>query len=470
MNVEPYSNLISNKPKEGESVSRKTLKEVLHESKEGRKIIKKYGEKLDAYEQSETDANVNNSDENKKIAQKISRLMMKDPRVNHELKKRLPVAHGMKQKKLCMLRVTAKGDGGWKAKRAAQEELDKIRAARERNVRSGYKNISKVSYSAGRTGATGSLAKRVFNLLLGTKDNRTENIEPTDYTSVIDYKYNLKNGQKGHLHGYIYEPEEDKKNGKVVLVYSGGGAPAAKYIDLIKGTYLDSGCSVVVMDYRGFGKSKTEDANGKEMDFRLGERSMYEDGEAMLSYVQNTLGYKNSNIILHGYSAGGPVASKVAANMAERNAVKRKDGKLVKEKDRLGGLVLHSAIGTTYKVGASHFNDTKMQSMMYGFGGWLMAGGYNTISHMKRLYKYDPKLRVHLVSGGNPADHLNLESSGIQANNPYRTATSYMTPNAHQSQNIVKEDLGLQDLIKWNRVEANLRNSNSKTGMKEKQL
>lgn len=450
------------KPKEGEYMSQKTLQEVLKESKEGRKIVKKYGEKLASYEQSETDDNVINSDENKKIAKKISELMMKDPRVNHELKNRLPAAHGMKKDKLQKLRVTAKGDGGWKVKRAAQKELDKIREAREINVRSGYKSISKASYSAGRKGATGALGKMVFDMLLGDEEDRTQDVDVKDYASEIDYKYDLKNGQKGHLHGYIYEPEEDKRNGKVVLVYSGGGAPAAKYIDQIKETYLDSGCRVVVMDYRGFGKSKTEDANGKEIDFRLGESSMYEDGEAMLSYVQNTLGYKSSNIILHGYSAGGPVASKVAANMAERNAVKRKDGKLVKEKDRLGGLVLHSAIGTTYKVGASNF-PSKIQGVIYGFAGWLMAGGFNTISHMKRLYKYDPKLRVHLVSGTNPQDHLDIESSGIKADNPYRTATSYRTHYSHLAKNVVKEDSGLQDLIKWNREEANLRKSKTST-------
>ena len=88
----------------------------------------------------------------------------------------------------------------------------------------------------------------------------------------------------------MFEPAQS--NGKVVLVYSGGGAPAGNYIDTIAETYLKSGCKVVVMDYRGFGKSKTEDREGKEVDFQLGERSMYQDGEAMLAYVQKKLKYR----------------------------------------------------------------------------------------------------------------------------------------------------------------------------------
>ena len=78
-------------------MSQKTLRDVLKESKEGRKILKKYNKNLDDYERSEVDNTVNNDDKNKEIAKKISRLMMKDPRVNHELKEKLPTTYRLKK-------------------------------------------------------------------------------------------------------------------------------------------------------------------------------------------------------------------------------------------------------------------------------------------------------------------------------------------------------------------------------------
>ena len=451
-------------------MSQKTLREVLKESKEGRKILKKYNSSLDDYEKSEADNTLNNNNKNKEIAEKISKLMMKDPRVNHELKDKLPITHNLKKNKLKNLRLTAQGDGSWKVKRAAQKKLDNIRDAREKNVNSGYKSIEKTSYSEGRKGSKGWISNKISDKLLGFERYRTAAVTTPNEATEIDYSYNLKNGKKAHLHGYMFEPKGES-NGKVVLVYSGSGAPAGVYINNIADPYRKAGCRVVVMDYRGFGKSKTEDKDGNKIDFQLGERSMYQDGEAMLSYVQKNLGYSNSNIILHGYSLGGAVASKVAANMAERNAVKRKDGKLAKEKDRLGGLVLHSAMGSNYKTSRNFFKDdgsNKVIAAGAGFLSWLLAGSFNTISHMKRLHNYDPKLRVHLVSGCLADDHLHIVKSGIKANNPYTTATTYVTEAGHKSANIREEDQGLQNLIQSDRVKDHL--INHKKNMNEMQL
>ncbi len=438
-------------------MSRKTLRDVLNESKEGRKILKKYQNNLDDYEKSENENTVNNNAKNTEISKRISKLMMKDPRVNHALKEQLPSAHGLKQDKLRSLRSKAK-DGSRKEKKAAQKELDKIRDAREKNVHSEYKSVSSVSYSKGREGykerdeSKNQLTTMVFNKLIGTEENRTWDVQVPEGGSPIDYTYNLKNGNKAHLRGYKFEPAQNKNNGKVVIFYGGSGLSAVGYVENIKKVYTDAGCTVVVMDYRGFGKSKTEDSTGQEVDFPLGERSMYEDGKAMLSYVQKTLGYSNNKIILHGYSLGGAVASKVAANLAEENAVKRKDGKLTKEKQRLGGLVLQSPIGSNYRVSKDFCSDnSKTVGILAAFYSWMVAGAYNTISHMKRLHKYDPKLPVHLVSGSFQEDHLNIEKSGILANNPYSTATTYTTDYGHTCDNIEKKDTGLQNLIKRDR-------------------
>ena len=449
-------------------MGQRTLRDVLRESKEGRKILKKYDKNLDDYEQSELDQTVNDTDRNREIAAKISKLMLKDPRVNHELKNQLTAAHALKKGKLSALRMNASQKTKWhqlgakKQKRAAQNELDKIRKTREKNLHSGYKRISKTSYSEGQKGSNGKLANKISDLLFGAKIRRTAAEEAPEGAKEIDYTYNLKDGNKGHLHGYILEPAKDKltDDSKVVLVFGGGGSPAARYVKEFKDVYLNAGCRIVVMDYRGFGESVTENPDGEEIDFQLGERSLYTDGEAMLSYVQNELHCPTSQIILHGYSLGGAVASKVAANLAERNAVRRKNAKIIKEKHRLGGLVLQSPIGTNYKMSSNYDEDmSKVKRTAYGFLSWMFSGGFNTISHMKRLHKYDPKLPVHLVSGSRNLDELNLERSGILANNPYPTATTFTTDNGHKGVNIVKEDQGLQDLINKDR-----------TGKKKKEL
>ena len=53
--------------------------------------------------------------------------------------------------------------------------------------------------------------------------------------------------------------------GKVVLVFTGSGMPAASQIGNIKDAYLEAGAAVISLDYRGCGKSQEYDKEGNEV-------------------------------------------------------------------------------------------------------------------------------------------------------------------------------------------------------------
>lgn len=64
------------------------------------------------------------------------------------------------------------------------------------------------------------------------------------------------------------------------------------------------GFDFFTLDYRGYGRSYPE--------FRPSEASLYEDGEAALSFVTDSLGYPDSSVILAGFSLGTGVATEMA--------------------------------------------------------------------------------------------------------------------------------------------------------------
>ena len=150
---------------------------------------------------------------------------------------------------------------------------------------------------------------------------------------------------------------------------------------------------------------------------------MYKDAHEMFNYVVNTMGVKPENIILHGYSLGGPIASRVAADVSEANQIidtrlRETQGKVLSESMRLGGLVLQSPMDSNFSV-------AKRTMGKFGFLAgpltWRGDGGLNTRSHMERLHKYDPNIPVY-ITGATPdldmdrGDHLSPEITHIHEN------------------------------------------------------
>jgi uncharacterized protein len=113
------------------------------------------------------------------------------------------------------------------------------------------------------------------------------------------------------IHGW-YFPHEDSD---LVVVLSHGNAGNIGGRIAIAETLLNSGASVLMYDYRGYGQSEGSPS----------EKGLYHDIEAVVEYLKSDLGYSGQQIMMYGRSLGGAVAAYAAT------------------RHTLGGLVLDSA-------------------------------------------------------------------------------------------------------------------------------
>ncbi|MDD2762599.1 MAG: alpha/beta hydrolase [Opitutaceae bacterium] len=110
---------------------------------------------------------------------------------------------------------------------------------------------------------------------------------------------------------------------KYTLIYFHGNAEDLGQVEPFLRQLRDRlGVSVVGWDYRGYGLSGG----------RPGEPAVLRDAHTMLAYVTGPLGVPPERIILYGRSLGGGPAVEVAAS------------------HRVGGLVLHSAFTSAFRV------------------------------------------------------------------------------------------------------------------------
>ncbi|PHU99481.1 hypothetical protein CSQ88_22295 [Iodobacter sp. BJB302] len=102
----------------------------------------------------------------------------------------------------------------------------------------------------------------------------------------------------GQLNGRLYKTgnPEDKKT--VVFIHGSDSSAEAQSSDLAT-TYNQNGYNVLAVNMRGYGKS----------DGVPSEKGMYSDAQVMFDYVHKTLGVPEGDILIHGYSLGGPVAA-----------------------------------------------------------------------------------------------------------------------------------------------------------------
>jgi acetyl esterase/lipase len=96
-------------------------------------------------------------------------------------------------------------------------------------------------------------------------------------------------------------PNTDKP---VVLFLSGSHGTAEEFGTEIAETYQEMEASTLAVNFGGFGDS----TGGLPS-----EKSLLEDGQAMLKYLRQ-LGYAEDKIILHGFSMGGAIAGMLAAH------------------------------------------------------------------------------------------------------------------------------------------------------------
>lgn len=109
------------------------------------------------------------------------------------------------------------------------------------------------------------------------------------------------------LHGW-YFPNE---SAELVVVLSHGNAGNISGRVAIAESLLRSGASVLLYDYRGYGRSE-----GKPS-----ESGLYKDIDAVLSYLKGEKSYTEREMVMYGRSLGGAVAAYAAAKYDVRGLV-----------------------------------------------------------------------------------------------------------------------------------------------------
>ena len=394
-------------------------------------------------------------DKSTRVSRYMADLMARNPKNRKALKESLPAANRARKEKMAQLRMDAartgmkklKKDFTGQKKRAAKQELASI--AKDKNRNYGRAEIDEKTalkdISTGRSRHIGNyLLQPAMNYFgLGSRKER-RNTKPKWPDVGINEDISHKTPQ-GELKGELYVPNQGKSD-KVVVFFSGSRGPSAEYAQNVVDSYLAAGASVVCLDYRGFGKSITIDKKGKPTGTPLSEDSIYKDGKEMLRYVTDKMKVKPENVILHGYSLGGAVASKVAADFAQEQQKKAlEEGRTLKEQ-KLGGVVLHSPIDSMYSAAKNEVGGLHAA----GFFGWAGAGGYNTKSHMRRLHKLDPDMPVHYVSGSKKAgDGLDIDATNIDKDPEaiFANSSSYRGNGDHDGANLnISDDGGLREI------------------------
>ncbi|EHD1697542.1 MARTX multifunctional-autoprocessing repeats-in-toxin holotoxin RtxA [Vibrio vulnificus] len=162
------------------------------------------------------------------------------------------------------------------------------------------------------------LTRFLNNELYGEKDARRKIGEITQ--TLLDHavengesqKVTLK-GEAGRLTGYYHQGAASSKgetsatSGKVVLFLHGSGSSAEEQASAIRNHYQKQGIDMLAVNLRGYGES----------DGGPSEKGLYQDARTMFNYLVNDKGIDPSNIIIHGYSMGGPIAADLARYAAQ---------------------------------------------------------------------------------------------------------------------------------------------------------
>ncbi|EGQ9275547.1 MARTX multifunctional-autoprocessing repeats-in-toxin holotoxin RtxA [Vibrio vulnificus] len=162
------------------------------------------------------------------------------------------------------------------------------------------------------------LTRFLNNELYGEKDARRKIGDITQ--TLLDHavengesqKVTLK-GEAGRLTGYYHqgaassEGQTSATSGKVVLFLHGSGSSAEEQASAIRNHYQKQGIDMLAVNLRGYGES----------DGGPSEKGLYQDARTMFNYLVNDKGIDPSNIIIHGYSMGGPIAADLARYAAQ---------------------------------------------------------------------------------------------------------------------------------------------------------
>lgn len=130
--------------------------------------------------------------------------------------------------------------------------------------------------------------------------------------------------EDGNTINGLFAPGED--NTPVVLIFH-GNAGNITHRDMILQGFNRLGCSVLLIDYHGYGKSEGTPS----------EKNLYLDGKAALEWLRKEKSREPAEIVLFGKSLG----SGVAVELATQNSFK--------------GLIIESPFTSIVAVARSHF-------------------------------------------------------------------------------------------------------------------
>ncbi|WP_387488962.1 MARTX multifunctional-autoprocessing repeats-in-toxin holotoxin RtxA [Photorhabdus sp. RM96S] len=178
-------------------------------------------------------------------------------------------------------------------------------------------------------------------------------------------KITLK-GEGGRLTGYYHQgdikPDDisTAAEKKVVFFLHGSGLSAEEQAHDIQSHYQNQGIDILAVNMRGYGGS----------DGSPGEQEFYQDARTMFRYLVQDRGIKPGNIILHGYSVGGPVAADLARYAAQNNQA-------------VSGLLLDRPISSITKTITAH--DVPNPGGMIGALAKAMNGQFSVEKNLKGL-------------------------------------------------------------------------------------
>ncbi len=142
--------------------------------------------------------------------------------------------------------------------------------------------------------------------------------------TLEDIYFNTKDGVK--LNGWFFPATTNSPRKETAILVCHGNGGNLTYLHTLYGRLAETGASVLLFDYRGYGNSE-----GKPS-----EEGTYCDAQAAYAWLREN-GFATTNIFAYGESLGGGIASELAV------------------REPVGGLVLESTFTSVVDVGAERF-------------------------------------------------------------------------------------------------------------------
>jgi len=186
------------------------------------------------------------------------------------------------------------------------------------------------------------------------------------------------------LRGRIYSPKNTKESvGVLVITMSGSCGSSVQFMTDIAYFYVQHGCHVLALDYRGFGASTQ--VKTKDLHTSMLLEDAIEFYRCGLLTITNHEGkyFRPCDIILHGYSMGAGVAAYVARKVAvEYNA-------------KIRGVVVDRAM-TKVKQAAKAHGSSGWQGNIAKSG----SGDLNCYHFISELYEVFPDIPILTTQAG----------------------------------------------------------------------